>query len=1192
MKKYLSLAFLVAGVSLLAACGDDDSSSAEENKTSSGPASVESLDDLVHCTKSHYGEIVFVEEEGAYFECTSEDWVEVDSAKVDSILATSSSSADTDTVKSSSSVKADSSEIAEVETKKVDSVTVSGFAQKGPYASGSVVTVYGLDSLLEKTKTKFSGKVSGDSGAYSVSKIVLPSQFALVEVNGFYTSENTGKKTSGSKTTLNAVVDLSAGKSVKANVNILTELEYARVKYLVANEKFNVPAAKKRATKELLAVFGGKGGDDLTATTLSLADTGSAGTALLAASILLQGDLSASKFGSRLGDVADLFAEKGSFDSDSLRADLADWASKADSVDNFAAIRKNVKDMKLAAAVPDFEKILYAFWTAEYNLGACSDSLEETIKKNENKLSENYGAGYVCTSKRWHKSSAIDTDLGLCTGKMEGSFKEYKGGKSTEYYVCRAGTWNKITETQYELKECTESCENEYVKAKSGDYFVCSGKQWLEIDAVTYELKLCTEKRNKELGATEKSGSYVCEWDGKDGSWRKASDIEVEFGVCGGGNVTPDSIYKTEGGEYYSCKSGSWGTSTRLEYEIQFAGPCTKEDRLKTYSTESYGVYVCENETWRKADSLENIIGVCGSKENPANTFKQDKSSYYVCVDSSWTPTDSLSFAFKTICSLPAQNVRKKLDDDNYYVCQQKDEEWTWEKIDRPSYELGLCGTDIKDSLGELTDKSCYACDGNKWEKMSSITCKVGTRCAKEIDSTFVKGYACIHEGSGSSATYYWREQTPGEKANNAFCTKRNRDSVNVQNGFVCGNQWREATEAEKATGLVCNLATIHQNMFYQVMANYVCDGSTYAGYRWRDATPGEIANGVVCNSYIKNTIANGYTCYASTTALTSEGKWSDLWVWYESWPGEIANNEVCDSLRWATLKGKVQNGYICIQGKKNDGYGNMKSTYNWRTADASEIAAGRMCDGNVLNDVMNGYACECISERSNSCNTYAWRKATLYEKAAGRLCGTRTNREFVQINGEDWRCTDTLHHVWEAWTYETITDTRESTTRTYRIVDIGDSMVMVDNLRFQNKGDGKNTWWWCLDSLNSNCEKYGVLYRWSGVMDIDSKYNTQYYSGSNKRGICPQGWHVPNGSLPLQSLGGLKPDSSLGYFDKDLNRFVKNQNVYWWGRENFNQQEDSKYYAYASSYNPETGNSYYSRRKKINGYYLKCVKD
>ena len=507
----------------LAACGDDDSSSVNEGGSSGGISSVATYDDLAHCTKSHYGEVVYVEDEDTYFECTSNDWVEVDSATVDSILATSSSSADADTVVSSSSVTANSSETADVKTVKVDSVTVSGFAQKGPFESGASVTVYGLDSLLEKTKTKFTGKVSGDSGAFKVEKIVLPSQYVLVEVNGFYTNENTGKKTSGTKTTLSALVDLSSGKSVKANVNVFTELEYARAKHLVLKEKFNVPAAKKRATKELLAEFGGKG-DDLTATSLSLSDTSSAGKALLAAGILLQGELSASKFGSLLDDVAELFAAKGNLDSAELRADLADWASKADSADAYASIRNNVKALKLMASVPDFESALYGFWTKEYSLGACTDSLESTIKKNENKLSDNYGAGYACTAKRWHKATALDTDLGLCVAKMEGSFKEYKGGKETEYYVCKSGTWNKITATQYELKECTESIELKYVATKSKEYFVCTDKQWVAIDSITYELKLCTESRNKELAKTEKAGSYVCEWDGEEGSWRKPTD--------------------------------------------------------------------------------------------------------------------------------------------------------------------------------------------------------------------------------------------------------------------------------------------------------------------------------------------------------------------------------------------------------------------------------------------------------------------------------------------------------------------------------------------------------------------------------------------------------------------------------------------------------------------------------------------
>ena len=662
----ISLAALLTAFALTA-CGDDkSSSSADEGGASGGTASVESFEDLVHCTKSHYGEVVYVKDENTYFECTSEDWIEVDSATVDSILATSSSSANVDTVKSSSSVKADSSEIAKVETKKVDSVAVSGFAQKGPFASGSVVTVYGLDSVLNATKTKFSGKVSGDSGAFTVEKIVLPNQFALVEASGFYANENTGKKTSGTKTTLNAIVDLSAGKMVKANVNILTELEYARVKHLVTKEGFNVPAAKKRATKELLAAFGGKGSDDLTATSISLADTGSAGTTLLAASILLQGDLSASKFGLRLGDLDELFAATGALDNDSLRTNLADWASKTDSVDNFAAIRTNIKEMKLAATVPDFEKILYALWTAEYKLGACTDSLEETIKKNENKLSDSYGAGYACTAKRWHKATALDTDLGLCTGKMEGSFKEYKGGKSTEYYVCRAGTWNKITETQYELKECTESRENEYVKAKSGDYFVCSGKQWQGIDAVTYELKLCTERRNKELAKTDKSGSYVCEWDGKDGNWRKATELELDIGVC---DKSKDGrIYKTKSNEYYACKDANWKKSTLLDFEIQALGECNESNNLEIKETESQGAFICANKTWRKPTEQEilvNTLGKCTSDKQDTilwtgafiegigrGNIPDDNSDgkYYRCNNKSWEESDKRHFVYGATC--------------------------------------------------------------------------------------------------------------------------------------------------------------------------------------------------------------------------------------------------------------------------------------------------------------------------------------------------------------------------------------------------------------------------------------------------------------------------------------------------------------------------------------------------------------
>jgi hypothetical protein len=307
-------------VAFLAACGDD-SSSGKSEEDSSGIATVATYEDLIHCTKSHYGEIAYVEEENTYFECTSDDWTEVDSAKVDSILTASSSSAaaDSSKPKSSSSLKVSEKDTAAVEVKKVDSVSVKGFAHKGPFVKGSSVAVYGLDSLFKKTKTKFTGSVENDSGAFKVSKVALPSQYALIEVSGYYQNEISGKKTSGSKTTLSALVDLSAGKSVTANVNLFTDMEYARARHLILNEKFNVTAAKKRATKELLAVFGAsskdKASDDLTATSLSLFDTTKAGKTLFFASLLMQGDLSASKFGTFLGVSEELFAATGALDS-------------------------------------------------------------------------------------------------------------------------------------------------------------------------------------------------------------------------------------------------------------------------------------------------------------------------------------------------------------------------------------------------------------------------------------------------------------------------------------------------------------------------------------------------------------------------------------------------------------------------------------------------------------------------------------------------------------------------------------------------------------------------------------------------------------------------------------------------------------------------------------------------------------
>lgn len=1015
-----------AGASLLVACGDDDSSSFEEENNSSGQASVETYEDLVHCTKSHYGEIVFVEEENAYFECTSEDWIEVDSATVDSILATSSSSEGTsEAAKSSSSVKADSSEVAKVETKKVDSVTVSGFAQKGPFASGSAVTVYGLDSALEVTKTKFTGKVSGDSGAFKVEKIVLPSQFALVQVSGFYANEISGKNTSGTKTTLNAIVDLSANKSVKANVNLFTELEYARAKHLVTAEKFNVPAAKKRATKELLAIFGAKAGDDLTATDLSLSDTTSAGIAMLAASILLQGDLSASKFGIRLEDVSERFAATGSMDSDTLRADLADWASRADSADNFAGIRANVKNMKLVATVPDFESILYTFWTGVYKLGACTDSLEETIKKNDNKQSDNYGAGYVCTSKHWHKATALDSDLGLCTAKMEGSFKEYKGGKSTEYYVCRTGTWQKITETQFELKECTEKRENEYVKAKSGEYFVCSGKQWIELDSVTYELKLCTEKRKLELAKTEKGDSYVCEWNGNNGNWRKATALEAELGVCGGKNAESGKISKTKSGEYYACSAGEWKKSDEPSFLF---GTC---DASLKDSVRWSGTFVTN------ADGKPIGYGII-----PLDTAGVT-GKYYECNGSEWKESNLAKYVYgvrcteNTITSMVEPGIMSKFIEmktvDGTSVAK--------DGVEGLAYLLSMSVILDHDSLNYVQ------CKNGIWKSIDKVFYDTREACTATNVNTLKDKYACVLE----DGEYHWREQTPAELANGAFCTAELADD-SIHNGYVC----------EK-------------------------NGNVYA---WRDLTDGEAANKALCSSkWNDKVVHNGYVCEALP-----------IYAWRRATTAEIATGKVCEVNAGRT---EILNGYVCQYGDTN-----------WRAASSVELETDTVCGmfvdiyyntgaGSRPKQVTTSgdhlfagkYVCSqrgpCVS---NKIRGYCWREASASEKRIGQPCFAEKYKQFALWSDDMYRCTDTTAFMWSKWTYQTIKDTRDGRNDSYRIVDIGDTVVMVDNLKFRHAEDSLANWK-CYENLSANCDKYGAMYIWSAAVS----------------GACPDGWHVPS---------------------------------------------------------------------------------
>ena len=140
---------------------------------------------------------------------------------------------------------------------------------------------------------------------------------------------------------------------------------------------------------------------------------------------------------------------------------------------------------------------------------------------------------------------------------------------------------------------------------------------------------------------------------------------------------------------------------------------------------------------------------------------------------------------------------------------------------------------------------------------------------------------------------------------------------------------------------------------------------------------------------------------------------------------------------------------------------------------------------------------------------------------------------------------------------YGTLTDDRDG--QTYKTVKIGEQWWMAENLNYRYiqqtyNGGEKDSSSYCYDDDPANCEKYGRLYLWSAAMDSAGiipgntangcgYYGEIYNLGNVKvRGVCPEGWHLPNSKewiALLSAVGyvvriGLMLKSTEGWNDKN----------------------------------------------------------
>ena len=240
----------------------------------------------------------------------------------------------------------------------VANLDVAGVSQKGPFVKGSAVTVQGIDcKTLKFTDDVFEGKVKSDKGDFTVESVTIKSTCALFEVTGVYRNEITGNKSSD-ELTLHALTDLKDRKNV--NINVLTELEYERLMFLVTEKGKKFAEAKARAEKEVLAAFDIKG-DFVEFENLNIFESGDENAALLAVSVMMLAETDDAGLVTRMEKFAETFAETGKWKDSTTKNAISEWAIEATANGGLDSIRKNVEAWDLGDTVPAFEKFIEAY---------------------------------------------------------------------------------------------------------------------------------------------------------------------------------------------------------------------------------------------------------------------------------------------------------------------------------------------------------------------------------------------------------------------------------------------------------------------------------------------------------------------------------------------------------------------------------------------------------------------------------------------------------------------------------------------------------------------------------------------------------------------------------------------------------------------------------------------------------------
>ena len=248
----------------------------------------------------------------------------------------------------------------------------SGKVQKGPFVTGTTITVNELNESLGQTGKAFTTSITSDDGSFSLSNIEMESNLALLSGNGFYYNEVLGKL-STAQITLQAITDLSNEETV--NINVLTHITKARIEKLVG-DGMSFADAKRKAEGEFQDFLGVTEHSDQGFEQMSIASQGDYNAMLLAFSVILQRPTHL------LNDVPTLpaeltwlmtnlstdFADNGTINNEALVDTLLYNISMQDQVYIRRHIQNYYSGLGLDVEIPDFESYIRLFQAAHQEL--------------------------------------------------------------------------------------------------------------------------------------------------------------------------------------------------------------------------------------------------------------------------------------------------------------------------------------------------------------------------------------------------------------------------------------------------------------------------------------------------------------------------------------------------------------------------------------------------------------------------------------------------------------------------------------------------------------------------------------------------------------------------------------------------------------------------------------------------------